>query len=466
MKFPAQAINNSSRSQEDPPSNLPPLVVAIVGRPNVGKSTLFNRILGYRSAIVADYPGTTRDRIVSNVIWASIPFVIVDTGGLESNPDSSLSNAIRGQVESAIQDADIVIFLTDVTEGVTPGDKDISQSLRKHNKNVILVVNKVDNASREFDVPEFHVFGLGNTIPISAYHNLGIEDIIASVLSFAPKESVPASPENHRIRLTLVGRPNVGKSQLTNCILGQERSIVSDTPGTTRDALDTPFEYRKEPLTLIDTAGIRRRGKVEKGIENFSVVRSLKAITRSEIVILLLDASELVTAQDTHVASYISESFKTMVIAVNKWDLAPQLGIKREQIEQVVQERFKFVRHAPILFVSALNGEGVDALLQTAITSHEKGKVWVPQAELRLAGKHFISRHTPQASKGTIKLSFGKVYQESTSPPTFVFEVNRPELVHFSYQRYLENSLRKEFDLSAIPIKLILRVKPRKGLRQ
>ena len=466
MKFPTEVMNSSSRSRKDLTDSFSPLMVAIVGRPNVGKSTLFNRILGYQSAIVADHPGTTRDRIISNVIWANIPFVIVDTGGLESKPDSSLSDAIQGQVGSAIQDADIVIFLTDVTEGVTPGDKDISQLLRKYNKNVILVVNKVDNSSRELDVHEFHVVGLGNPIPISAYHNLGIEDIIASVLSCAPNTANSSTLENNRTRLTLVGRPNVGKSLLTNCILGEERAIVSDIPGTTRDALDTPFEYAEETLTLIDTAGIRRRGKVEKGIEDFSVIRSLKAIARSEIVVLLLDASELVTAQDTHVASYISDSFKTMVIAVNKWDLASKLGINKASVQQTIQDRFKFVSHAPILFVSALNGEGVDALLQTAMRSHEKGKVWIPGTELRLAAKNFVSRHTPHPSKGTSKLSFGKVYQESTSPPAFVFEVNRPELVHFSYQRYLANSLRKEFDLSDTPIKIILRIKQRKEAKK
>ena len=442
------------------------LTIAIVGRPNVGKSTLFNRILGYRSAIVTDQPGTTRDRIISQVTWGGTSFLIIDTGGLEANPASRLKEAVQTQTASAIKDADIVIFLADVAEGVTPAEKDISQLLRKTNKNVILAINKVDNQSREFDVHEFNILGLGNPIPISAYHNIGIQDIIASVINAIPKSHKETHFKSQGTCLTIAGRPNVGKSMLTNSILGQKRAIVNDIPGTTRDTLDTPFAYGDELLTLIDTAGIRRRGKIERGIENYSVIRSLKAITRSEIVILVLDATDLVTAQDTHVSSYVVDSFKTMVIAINKWDLASKLAINKTLLLETVQQRFKFARHAPIRFVSALTGEGVETLIETAIEVHEQGKTWLPENEFRLAAKTIISKHTAHPSKGNTKLNFGKVYQESTSPPTFVFQVNRPELVHFSYQRYLENSIRKAFGLETIPLKIIFRNKSKQAIQK
>jgi len=320
-------------------------LIAIVGRPNVGKSSLFNRLVGERRAIVSDIPGTTRDRISATVSWQDKSFILVDTGGLELSPTSDLWEKVRGQVEIAINDADAIVFLVDGLSGVTPGDIEISQMLRKISKPVLLVVNKIDNARREQEAVEFHELGLNDPVYISAYHNLGINQLIDELSSII---SLDALEEDQDIlRLAIIGRTNVGKSRLINAILGNERSIVSDIPGTTRDALDIPMLFDETPMVLIDTAGVRRRGRIDRGLEKYSVLRTVKAVQRSNVCLLVIDGSEPITAQDTHLAGQILDSGKGVVIVFNKCDLIKQEMYQRELLNNA-RIRLKFIPYAPV----------------------------------------------------------------------------------------------------------------------
>ena len=434
---------------------MPKPVVAIVGRPNVGKSTLFNRLVGRSVAIVSKQSGTTRDRVTMETMWADHPFILVDTGGLELFPDTDLWRQVRFQVETAIEDADVIIMVVDVTQGVTVSDLEVAEVLRPGGKPVVLAVNKVDTDRKAEGAPEFHELGLGEPYPISGYHNLGLDDMMTEVLSAFPPE--PEFPEpDADLRLAIVGRPNVGKSQLLNALTGENRSIVSDVPGTTRDTIDTLINYRDMDILLIDTAGIRRRGKIGTGVEKYSVIRSVRAIDRADVVILLMDAMEPATAQDTHIAGYILDSYKGFILGVNKWDLLQGTGVTKGEIEALLRQRFKFASYAPVRFMSALEGSGLEDLLNTSLHVFDEWTKEIPRYELRREVMGAIAQNPPSGVRGR-SLKIYSVAQDETAPPRFTFFVNRADSVHFSYERYLENRIRQTYHFSGSPLKMRFR---------
>ena len=430
----------------------PKPLVAIVGRPNVGKSTLFNRLAGQRSAIVSEVPGTTRDRVTTEAVWGDHAFILVDTGGLDLFPETELSQKIRGQVDVAIAEADVIIVLVDAHGGITAADRDVADALRQTDTPMVLAANKADNDRREAEAVDFYELGLGDPLPISAYHNRGIDDLMASVVSHFATEPSPEMPEAD-LRLAIVGRTNVGKSMLLNAIAGQDRAIVSEVPGTTRDSLDTLLTYDQRTLLLVDTAGIRRRGRIEPGIEQYSVLRSLRAIDRADVAVLVMDAAELATSQDTHIASYILDAYKGIVLAINKWDLASELGLTKDGAAQKVKERFKFAPYAPICYVSALRGSGIDALIDKAQAVYGEWDKQLPRYDLRRTILTAVAQHPP-ATAGRRALKIYGVAQEHAAPPSFTFYVNRSDMVHFSYQRYLENTLRGAYGFEGSPLKM------------
>ena len=427
-------------------------VVAIVGRPNVGKSTLFNRLVGRSVAIVSKMAGTTRDRVTTETEWGEHLFILVDTGGLEIFPETEIWRQVRIQIETAIEDADVIVMMVDVTQGVTPDDIDVAAQLRPSGRKIVLAANKADTEARGASVAEFYELGLGDPYPVSAYHNIGLDDVMAEVIKSFPDET--AFPEQEAdLRLAIVGRPNVGKSMMLNAITGEERSIVSDVPGTTRDTVDTLITHDDRSILLIDTAGIRRRGKIGTGVEKYSVVRAIRAIDRSDVAVLLLDASEIATAQDTHVASQILDSFKGIVLAVNKWDLASDLGVTRDDATALVRDRFKFASFAPIRFTSSMTGMGLTDLLDTTLSVYGQWTKGLPRYDLRRTVMNAIAEHPPVAHKGR-SVKIYSVAQEQTAPPSFTFYVNKADTVHFSYQRYLENRLREAYDFHGSPLKM------------
>jgi GTP-binding protein len=427
-------------------------VVAIVGRPNVGKSTLFNRLVGRTVAIVSKQSGTTRDRVMLETNWADHPFILVDTGGLEVFPDTDLWRQVRAQVEIAIDDADIIIMVADVMEGVTGSDIDVADLLRVGGKPVVLAVNKVDTEPKAAGALEFHELGLGDPHPISGYHNLGLDDMMAEIVTHFPPE--PEFPEpDADLRLAIVGRPNVGKSMLLNALTGENRSIVSDVPGTTRDTIDTLIKYNDMDVLLIDTAGIRRRGKIGTGIEKYSVIRSVRAIDRADVVVLLMDAMEPATMQDTHIAGYILDAYKGVVFVINKWDLLKGKGVTKGEIEALLKDRFKFATYAPVCFTSALNSTGLEELLATSVDVYNEWTKGIPRNDLRRTLMSAIAEHPPTGIKGrTLKIY--SVSQEEVAPPSFTFFVNRADSIHFSYERFLENRLRRAYEFRGSPLKM------------
>jgi len=430
-------------------------VVAIVGRPNVGKSTMFNRLVGRSAAIVSRMAGTTRDRNTSETEWGEHLFILVDTGGLEIFPEDDMWRQVRAQIETAIEDADVIIMMVDVRDGVTPDDVDVAQLLRPVDQPIILAAIKADTATVGTTVSEFYELGLGDPHPISAYHNIGLDDMMAEVIKHFPDGTEFPEPEAD-LRVAIVGRPNVGKSQLLNIITGENRSIVSDVPGTTRDTIDTLIEVEDKTVLLIDTAGIRRRGKIGTGVEKYSVIRSVRAIDRADVAILLMDASEPATAQDSHIASYILDSYKGVVLAVNKWDLAGELNVNREDVMAVVGDKFRFASYAPLRFISALTGQGVNQLLDTALAVHRQWTKSLPRYDLRRTVMNAVAEHPPVAQKGR-SLRIYNVSQDQAGPPTFTFYVNHSDTLHFSYQRYLENRLREVYDFHGSPLKMRFR---------
>ena len=434
-------------------------IVAIVGRPNVGKSTLFNRLVGRTVAIVSKQSGTTRDRVTLETNWADHPFILVDTGGLEIFPDTDLWRQVRAQVETAIEDADIIVMVVDVTQGVTASDLDVADLLRLTDKPVALAVNKVDTDKKADGALEFHELGLGHPHPISGYHNLGLDDMMAEVVAHFPPEPEFPEPEAD-VKLAIVGRPNVGKSMLLNTLTGESRSVVSEIPGTTRDSIDTLIRRQDMDILLIDTAGIRRRGKIGTGIEKYSVIRSVRAIDRADVAILMMDAMEPATAQDTHIASYILDAYKGLVLVVNKWDLLQGTGVTRGEIETLLRDRFRFATYAPVCFTSALDGTGLDRLLSTSIDVFNEWTKDVPRYELRRTVMSAIAEHPPTGLKGR-SLKIYSVAQDQVAPPRFTFFVNRADTVHFSYERYLENRIRQAYDFRGSPLKM--RFKGRRG---
>ena len=463
-------------------------VVAIIGRPNVGKSSLFNRILARRHAIVSDVAGTTRDRLVSEVTWAGLKFILVDTGGLESDPEGHIREMVQEQADMAMAEANLIIFLTDAIEGLTVADQEIAQRLRRSSKPVILVVNKVDNDNREFSASEFYQMGIGDTVLISAYHNRGIYDLMDQVLSklpmppeskdfgsenfgleeFGPEDVELAEDDSVEVRrpapatlkLAIVGRTNVGKSMLLNTLLGHNRSIVSDIAGTTRDALDTDFTYQGRDITAIDTAGIRKPGKVERGIEKYSVLRSVNAVDRSDMTLLVTDATHLAAAQDAHISGLAWDLCKGLIVVVNKWDLITDKDrySKLRAIDRI-QNALHFMPYTPISFISALHGHGIDSLMRTVLELHRERMRWVQTRELQYLLAEALVDHMPPMVKKNRgqRLRITRLRQVDVNPPTFIFTVNDPKLIHFSYKRYLENKIRDKFEFSRTHLRLLFR---------
>jgi GTPase len=435
-------------------------IVAIVGRPNVGKSTLFNRLIGERRAIVEDVPGTTRDRVYGTADWGGIEFTVVDTAGLQDEREISASSSAeiarrtREQAQSAIDEADVIVFMVDAKAGLTAGDQEVAELLRRTDKPTIIVANKADNLGRREDAVEFYALGLGDPLPVSAIHGAGSGDLLDRIVEALPE--FEEEPETEGPNVAIVGRPNVGKSRLLNALLGQERSIVSDVPGTTRDSLDTQLVWAGQPLTLIDTAGIRRKGRVEAGIEKFSVLRSMRAIDRSDVVLLLIDATESFTAQDLHIAGYVEEQKKGMVVVVNKWDLVDKGPTTMDEYRRRAQEALDFMPYAPLTFISAKFGQRVHQVLDTALQVVEERNKRVTTAQLNKLLREAVSKHPP-ASKPGKWLKFYYATQVDVAPPTFVFFCNDPVQVHFSYRRYLENQLRDAFAFTGTPIRMSFR---------
>jgi len=442
-------------------------IVAIVGRPNVGKSSLFNRILGRRHAIVSEVSGTTRDRLISEVEWDDRRFILIDTGGLESSPEGPIRERVQEQADMAVADADVIIFLTDVTEGLTVNDLAAVERLRRSLKPVILAVNKVDNETREFSASEFYQLGLQEPLLISAYHNIGVYPLMDQVLALlpAPPEveedwDQDGESEPSDLKITIIGRTNVGKSMLMNSILGQERSIVTPEAGTTRDALDTYMSYDGHDVTLIDTAGMRRRGLVQRGIEKFSVIRAVNAVGRSDITLLVIDATELATAQDSHIAGLAWEMCRGLVVVVNKWDLAEDGSRYAQQVtDDRIREKIHFMSYVPIVFTSALHGRGIDPLMRTVLELQQERSRFVPARELQYVMARALSSHSPPPVKGHSRerVYFSRLRQVGVNPPTFLFTVDKPWLVHFSYERYLENQIRTNFGFDHTHLKLVFK---------
>ncbi len=456
-------------------------LVALVGRPNVGKSTLFNRLAGQRLAVVDDVPGTTRDRIEAEADWNGRAFTVVDTGGIEVLPDRvergdkpltqhtplSVASAefipqIRRQAEVAIDGADVIVFVVDVTGGVTGADEEVADILRRSHKPVFIAANKADSQKRRDDAVEFYSLGLGEVFPTSALHGLGVGDLLDEVVaSFPPQEP---EPEDESGKIAILGRPNVGKSSLLNANLGQERAIVSPIPGTTRDAIDTRLVWETLPVTLIDTAGIRRRGHIDVGVEKYSVLRALKAIQRADVALLLVDATEGVTAQDTHIAGFILDETKSAVVVVNKWDLVPDKTSRTmEDYTAHVRSALNFLDYVPVLFVSAKNGTRVDQVLPTAVRVQEERLTRIPTGELNRIVREAMEKQAPPTKAGK-RLNIYYATQVRTDPPTFVFFVNDSRLVHFSYERYLENQIRANYEFLGTPLRLSFRERQRQEL--
>ncbi|MDA1061701.1 MAG: ribosome biogenesis GTPase Der [Chloroflexi bacterium] len=435
-------------------------MVAIVGRPNVGKSSLFNAVLRRRDAIVSEVSGTTRDRVTGTVDWMDRRMLLVDTGGLVPEPDTEIEAHIASQVDAALADADIVVLVVDATQGVAYADQAVAEHLRRAGKPVVVAVNKVDTQRQEPLVPEFYELGLGDPIPISAYHRHGIDDLLDAVSALLPAQGELPEASSQVPHFAIVGRPNVGKSSLANAILGEERSIVSEVPGTTRDAIDSPFEFEGLPAVLTDTAGIRRRGAVTPGIERYSVLRAVRAVERSDIAILVLDATEPATAQDLHIAGQVMESFKGVVVVVNKADLvkSDEYELTGRDARRAVLGRLHFMDYVPVVVTTATEGLGTDTLLRAAFEVHEQRQRWVDPVRLTRVVMDAVSRHLPP-KQGRRVLKIYRVKQESVGPPTFVFYCNNPGLMHFSYERYLENAIRAEFGFTGTHLRLEFRGK-------
>lgn len=449
-------------------------IVALVGRPNVGKSTLFNRLAGERLAVVNDMPGTTRDRLVAEAEWKGVVFDIVDTGGIDPTDlhreePLSLDSAdyiqqIRSQAEMAVVEADAVIFLVDIESGLTSPDQEVANILRRHQRTqkgrpwppILLVVNRCDNAERRAQAVEFFELGMGDPIPISALHGTGTGDMLDKLIEIISTKIPQEQSPDASIKIAIVGRPNVGKSSLLNRLLGEERVIVSPIPGTTRDAIDTQLTYYGMLITLVDTAGIRRRGRIVPGVEKYSVLRALKAMERADVVLLLIDATEGVTAQDTHIAGMAIDKMKSVIVLVNKWDAIHKDTHTMPAYTQHVRERLNFLSYVPVLFISAKTGQRVGKILSTALQVQEERLRRIPTGELNRLIQQALNSHPPPTRSGK-QLKIVYVSQVRTDPPTFLFHVNNPSLVHFSYKRYLENRIRKSYGFLGTPLRFSFR---------
>ncbi|WP_134698950.1 ribosome biogenesis GTPase Der [Ammoniphilus sp. YIM 78166] len=432
-------------------------VVAIVGRPNVGKSTLFNRIVGERISIVEDVPGVTRDRIYSKAEWLDRHFHLIDTGGIAFDDHDILLEHIRHQAELAIDEADVIIFVVDTTTGITSTDEEVAKMLFRSKKPIVLGVNKADNPERLNQMYEFYSLGFGEPIGISSVHGLGIGDLLDEVIKHFPEDTEEEYDED-TIRISLIGRPNVGKSSLVNALLGEERVIVSDIAGTTRDAIDTLLTREGQDFVLIDTAGMRKKGKVYEATEKYSVLRALRAIERSDVCIIVINAEEGIIEQDKKIAGYAHEAGRAVIIVVNKWDAIEKDDKTLHQFERTVREHFLFMDYAPILFVSAKTKQRIHQILPKAKDVADQHAMRIPTNVLNDLIHEATTVTPPPSDKGR-RLKINYVTQVSVKPPTFVLFVNDVELLHFSYQRFLENRIREAFPFEGTPIRLIARNK-------
>jgi GTP-binding protein len=434
-------------------------IVAIVGRANVGKSTLLNRLAGKRIAVVADLPGTTRDRVIAFVSWQGRELTVVDTGGWQVQPEGSLEQKVKQQVEAAVGQADVIVFLVDARDGAIAADEEIAGVLRTASKPIVLAVNKVDSAKQANQAVDFFRLGMGAPVAISAHHNRGIDELMDAVLASLPPPRPATVTKPGEAKLAIVGRPNVGKSTLLNALLGEERAIVHESPGTTRDSLDAVVHWRDKDILMVDTAGIKRRGRVEAGVDYYSLLRALQAINRCDVALLLIDASEFITAQDMHIAGYIADAGKGMMLVVNKWDLIPQE--QREEFKRSLQREFRFATYTPIVHISAKLGQGVNRVLPQAWEIWQERQKRITQAGVDELVKEAMSSYPPPHA-GSRRLHVVRAYQDESQPATFILEVNDPKLVHFSYRRYLANKLRQTFGFRGIPLKLIFTKAARK----
>lgn len=454
---------------------MPKPIVALVGRPNVGKSTLFNRLAEERLAVVDEIPGTTRDRLLAEAEWAGVIFDIVDTGGIDPTQTSSgkdkqplsLGSAefireIRTQAEIAIDEADAILFMVDAESGVTHADREVAQILRRKQREregvlwppILLVVNKADSEARRMQAMQFYELGIGDPYPISAIHGTGTGDLLDDLVATFRERG--EEQEDESVKIAIVGKPNVGKSSLLNKLLGQERAIVSPIAGTTRDAVDTFLVFDDIPVTLIDTAGIRRRGRIEPGVEKYSVLRAMHAIERADVALLVVDATGGLTSQDAHIAGFILDSWKSTVVVVNKWDAISKDTYTMDEFTRHIRQELNFMDYVPILFISAKTGQRVSQVLPTALMVQEERLVRIPTAQLNQIVQSAQDKHPAPSHAGRqLRIYYGT--QVRSDPPTFLLYVNDPKLAHFTYVRYLENRLREVYPFHGTPIRIVMR---------
>ena len=428
-------------------------IVAIIGSPNVGKSTIFNRFIGKRQSIVDDLPGVTRDRLYYDASWLNRDFKLVDTGGIEI-ANSPFQEQIRFQAEIAIAEADVILFIADGNKGITSDDRLVARILSKQNKPIVLAVNKIDNSNLVSNIYEFYELGLGEPFAMSAAHGIGVGDVLDKIVSLLPLKE--KEEYEQAITFSFIGRPNVGKSSLFNAVLNENRSIVSNIEGTTRDTIDTAFIKGEDKFIAIDTAGLKKRGKIYEAIDKYAMLRALSAINRSEIALLVLDASTGIVEQDKHIAGLAFAEKKGIIVVVNKWDLRKDLNLTKESFKKEIQKQFLFISYAPIIFVSALTKEGLNNIFSSLKHVHEAYQKRISTSLLnKVINEAQEINPAPNFNGGRVNIYY--VNEVKVSPPTFVFFVNNPKFVHFSYQRYLENSLRDSFELDGTPIDIIFR---------
>ena len=443
-------------------------LVALVGRPNVGKSTLFNRIVGRRVAVVSDMAGTTRDRLYADSEWGGVAFSIVDTGGIEvttgwhteplSEDSEQFLPSIRQQATIAIRDAEAVILVVDGQVGITAADREVADILRQSNKPIFVAANKLESTNLSDNVYEFYELAVGEVFPISALHGYGTGDLLDALVTAVPPVAPDDDEEDNSIKIAMLGRPNVGKSTLVNKLIGEERVIVSPIAGTTRDAIDTQIRWHGQEFTLIDTAGIRRRGKIDPGIEKYSVLRAMKALKRADVVLMLLDAETGIIAQDAHVAGMITDETAGAIVLVNKWDAIEKDTYTMKEYEDKVRQELNFLPYVPILFISAMTGQRVTRILPHVMDVNEARHQRIPTSALNKFMRDAITQHPPPG-RGGKRAKFFYVTQASVAPPTFVFFVNNPDWLNFGYKRFLENRLRELWPFTGVPIRLFFRAR-------
>ena len=434
-------------------------IVAIVGRPNVGKSTLFNIFANSRISIVEDTPGVTRDRLYATAEWLDHEFMMVDTGGIEIMNADAIAVSIRQQAQIAIKEADVILFVCDARAGITTEDADVARLLRQSKKPIVLAINKADSPKQEMNTFEFYNLGIGDPIPVSASNHLGLGDLLDAVVAKFPDDKVHGVDDDEdEIKVALIGRPNVGKSSIFNALVGEERSIVSNVAGTTRDAIDTPVVRNGQKYLFIDTAGMRRKAKVDEPIEKYSVMRSLRAVDRSDVVLMVFDAVEGVTEQDKRIVGYAHEAGKAIILVVNKWDLYEKDNSSTLRYTETLRKELVFLQYAPVVFVSAVTKQRIHRLPEVISYAAEQNAMRISTSILNQVIEDAVAINPPPTEKGK-RLKIMYATQVKIKPPTFVIFVNEPEIMHFSYQRYLENKLREAFGFEGTPIQMIIRGK-------